>query len=356
MVGESDPFRVVVEHAPDGLLLLRDHSIVYANPIVTFWLGRPLPGLSVLELVHADDRPRIEEQLAAETDAWVAEVRLVGAGGAALPVEAAARRIDRDHGPAIIVVLRDATRRIEAMEESRKLREEFVSVFLRELRDPVQTILLHAHVLLTQMAGGEATGPAAPVLGIQKSALHISQIAGDIVDAILLEIGKLRLHRRLVNLPLSVAALTERLRHELAPHAVTLHVEGDPPSATVDPQRLDQILSSLLENAARYSAGDAPIQVTIAPQSSGTRISVADRGPGISDEELPRIFDRFYMGRQPHERKGLGLGLFITKCLVEAHGGRIGVESRMGVGITFHVWLPATPMQVDGPTPTPPRA
>jgi signal transduction histidine kinase len=109
-----------------------------------------------------------------------------------------------------------------------------------------------------------------------------------------------------------------------------------------DPRRVDQIVTNLVENASKYASEGTPIRITVAAADGGVALSVHDEGPGIASEELPRLFDRYFQTRRARaKRRGLGLGLFIAKGLVEAHGGTITVESVPGEGSTFRIWLPA---------------
>ena len=95
---------------------------------------------------------------------------------------------------------------------------------------------------------------------------------------------------------------------------------------------------------AKYSDDGTEIRILIEPSGRGAALSVEDRGPGIAPEELPRLFDRYFQAQRARaKRRGLGLGLFIAKGLVEAHGGTIVAESVPGVGSTFRIWLPAAP-------------
>jgi signal transduction histidine kinase len=110
----------------------------------------------------------------------------------------------------------------------------------------------------------------------------------------------------------------------------------------VDPARIEQVLGNLLSNAAKYSTLDSPIGLTIERRGAAVEVAVSNAGPGIAPDEVPRLFERFYRtrGAQAGERPGVGLGLYITKGLVEAHGGRIWVESAPGETTTFWFTLP----------------
>jgi signal transduction histidine kinase len=123
---------------------------------------------------------------------------------------------------------------------------------------------------------------------------------------------------------------------------VVNEVPPELPPVLADPDRLDRILANLVGNALKYSQAQVYVRAEVAGEE--IRISVSDLGPGIGAGDLPLIFDRYYRG-QRHEGEGLGLGLYIVRKLVEAHGGRISAESRVGVGSTFTFTLPASPVE-----------
>jgi two-component system phosphate regulon sensor histidine kinase PhoR len=124
---------------------------------------------------------------------------------------------------------------------------------------------------------------------------------------------------------------------------IRVHIQ--PPGATVrtDPHRLDQILRNLVENALKFSPSSAPVEIDAVVRDDWFQLSVIDHGIGIPTEDLPRIFDRFHQVGQAmtREQEGAGLGLYITKRLVEAMGGTVSVTSVPEQGSTFRVWLPA---------------
>jgi two-component system sensor histidine kinase BaeS len=136
--------------------------------------------------------------------------------------------------------------------------------------------------------------------------------------------------------------LVEQVLPTLGEHAVHVRVCDDPPEVCVDRVRVDQVVTNLLINAAKYSPDGSPIDVSIRRLDAGLCIDVADRGMGIARDEIPRLFDRFYQARRARKMKtGVGLGLYISKGLVEAQGGKIWVDTKVGTGSTFHVWFPA---------------
>jgi signal transduction histidine kinase len=232
--------------------------------------------------------------------------------------------------------LRAATEHIE------RLREEFAAVVAHDLRTPIQAILLQLDVVLRDAQGGMVTVPVSTLRRLHRSGERLGQMVNDLLDATRIEAARLRLAPQTTSLEEAVTALVERIRPTLGTHPIETRIEGKPPSAKADPTRLDQILTNLIENAAKYSEEGAPIIVGVRASADGAEVSVEDRGPGIAPEEIGRLFDRFYQSKRAREKKsGLGLGLYITKGLVEAHGGRIVTRSELGKGSTFSVWLPS---------------
>ena len=112
------------------------------------------------------------------------------------------------------------------------------------------------------------------------------------------------------------------------------------PELLVDRERMERAVVNLITNALKYSPPTSPVVVKAERTDGEVQISVSDRGVGIAPEELPHIFDRFYRAAAGRKGQGLGLGLYITRLMVEAHGGRVGVESRLGEGSTFRITLP----------------
>jgi signal transduction histidine kinase len=222
------------------------------------------------------------------------------------------------------------------------LREEFAGVIAHDLRTPIHAILMQLDMLLRGAPNGDVQVPASRLRRLRHGGERLAQMVNDLLDATRIEVMRLSLQRELVSLPDAVNALLDRIAPTLGEHSVEVAIEEQPPRVFVDPARLDQILTNLLENAAKYSDPGTRILVRIRSEGAGALVSVEDRGAGIPAEELPKLFDRFYQAKRARaKRAGLGLGLYITKGLVEAHGGRISVESVVNQGSTFRFWLPA---------------
>jgi signal transduction histidine kinase len=201
---------------------------------------------------------------------------------------------------------------------------------------------MHLEVMLEEARDGIVAVPVEKVLRLREGGRQLGTMISDLLDATLIDSSRLSLAPEPVSLPDAIAALLDRIRPTLGDHLIDVVVLGRPSIVMVDRTRLDQIVTNLVENAAKYSPDGAPIRIEIRREGEGSTLAVRDRGYGIAPEELPRLFERFARGQRARaQRSGLGLGLHITKGLVEAHGGQITVDSKVDRGSTFSVWLPS---------------
>jgi signal transduction histidine kinase len=228
-----------------------------------------------------------------------------------------------------------------AHEHIERLRDEFAAIVAHDLRNPIQAIVLQLETLLRDAKDGVVTVPVKTLHRLLSSTGRLDAMATDLLDAARIEASRLRIAPQRLDLADALSSLLDEIRPTLGAHSVILKIEGTPPPVHADPTRLGQIVTNLVENAAKYGAAGSPIIVRIRMERAGAALSVEDEGPGIPQTDLPRLFDRFYQAKRARENKsGLGLGLYITKGLVEAHGGHITVESEPGRGSVFTVWLP----------------
>jgi signal transduction histidine kinase len=229
---------------------------------------------------------------------------------------------------------------IRRLERMREQREDFLRAVSHDLRNPLQVVLLQAERI--GRAAGDLPAVRRPVAAIRFAGRRMERMLRDLADAAQLEVGELRLSRERVDLRAFVEHLLEVEQGVLDSSRVENQVDPGLEPLEVDPDRLDRILVNLLGNALKYSTGTVRIQASL--EGEAVRLMVADQGPGIPAADLPRLFERYYRGHR-HEGEGLGLGLFIVKGLVEAHGGEIGVTSRQGEGSVFTIRLPCTAPQ-----------
>lgn len=254
------------------------------------------------------------------------------------------RHIHQDGDGVALVLLA-----IEDVTERRRLdrqREDYMRAIAHDLRSPLTVVLGQAQLLIRALTRGDPTDNQTErdrdrLEAIVTGARRMNAMIQDLVDSARLESGQLRLSPISLDLGQSVLAFARSLK--TGPEGERIRVEAplDLPLVLADPDRLDRILANLVTNALKYSSADSPVAVSLVRADREIAVSVADRGPGIAPDELPHVFDRYYRTqatRASHE--GLGLGLYITRGLVEAHGGRLWAESRLGAGSTFSFTLP----------------
>lgn len=235
------------------------------------------------------------------------------------------------------IILIDITELHELEEQERRL----LNTIAHDLRAPATIITGQLEFLLEELAP-LATGESAweSIEALKRASQRMSRMIDDLTEVTHLETGELPLTRERVYLTAWLPNFLHSNREILDTERMHLHLPDTLPPISADPSRLERILLNLLENAQTYSPVDTPIDITVSSRDADVLITVADQGQGIPPEEMPYIFDRFY--RASHERRaaGIGLGLYITKALIEAHRGHIWVESEVGKGSTFSFTLP----------------
>jgi PAS domain S-box-containing protein len=220
-----------------------------------------------------------------------------------------------------------------------RARDEVLGVVAHDLRNPLGAIGLYSHLLEDSLPEGNAARDYGRV--IRDLSEQANRLIQDLLDVTRVEAGQLRIEP----LPVSVGGLVgpavEMFRAAATRKGITLDVgiPGDPPLVSADPDRITQVLSNLIGNALGFTPAGGRIRIDVEPHGSEVLFSVADSGQGISAEHLEHLFDRFWQASKAN-RAGAGLGLAIAKGIVEAHGGRIWAESRVGRGSRFTFGLP----------------
>jgi len=239
----------------------------------------------------------------------------------------------------------DNARLYEAAQRAIRARDETVAVVSHDLRNPVSAVrMLAANVVRAIDAGGAVDSVRDEVEVIREAAVQADALIQDLLDVARIEAGRLRIDPG----PEDVAELVGAALDVLAPLAAERGVElrrtlgSSLPDACVDSQRIHQAISNLVGNAIKFTPGGGCVTVSAQRAGAEVLVRVVDTGPGIPPEHLPHLFDRYWQGTRP-TRRGAGLGLPITKGIVEAHRGRIWVESTPGQGSTFSFTLPLRP-------------
>jgi two-component system sensor histidine kinase KdpD len=223
--------------------------------------------------------------------------------------------------------------------ESARQGEALKTALLDSLAHDIKTPLTSIKAAVTSLLGGAEPSQRELLTIIEEEADRLNRLAAEVVAMARIEAGKLHLEKR----PVAAAEIVSNALSALPADArpVTVNVAAELPLVDADPEFAAQVVKQLVENALKYSPSGSPVVVSAERRDARIVIGVADRGPGIEENERARIFDKFFRGRRHRfDTKGTGMGLAIAKGIVEAHGGRIWVESEPGQGSVFYFALP----------------
>jgi PAS domain S-box-containing protein len=313
-----------------------------ANQRAEVFLGTTrdsLEGIPVEQLVTTDGK-----KLGQDWNGLAAGEEIGGNGqvrhadGRMLPVEIHVRRVDIGRQPFLQWILRDVSER-QALDE---LRADLTSMIFHDLRSPLGNVISSLEVLHASLPADDEALQS--VLGIAlRSSRRLSRLVESLLDLGQLESGKAVLHKA----PGTIGTIIVEAVEEILPVAEAkghllqfAFAPGDLPQISMDADMIRRVMINLLENAIKYTRSGGRITISARPQGEQVLISVADNGPGIPAGEQQHIFDKFSRIQAEGRPKGLGLGLAFCRLAVEAHNGRIWVESQEGQGSSFHFTLP----------------
>lgn len=236
---------------------------------------------------------------------------------------------------------------ITAVHELQEQRDLCLHSVSHDLRSPMTIIQGYAEVLRDKIVAANVEGNWRQYIEeLLKGTQRMAGMIDDLVETARTEGGQIQLEKSRVRLDQLVADMVRSYAKVIDPGRLAIRIPESLPELFVDPERLERVLLNLLTNAMKYSPADSKVFLTAEATPDLVTIEVLDAGCGIDPEDLPRIFDRFFRGRSRRRLDSVGLGLFIAKQLVEAHGGWIGVESRLAAGSTFTVTLPRSGDQI----------
>ncbi|MBI2953524.1 MAG: PAS domain-containing protein [Chloroflexi bacterium] len=227
---------------------------------------------------------------------------------------------------------------ITQMHEAQKHHEYFIHTISHDLRNPLGVIRGHAQMILRCLDKKDIVRTSAG--SILTSTVRMNAMIQDLVDSARLETGQLELKRQPVDLAAYLTSLLEQTKSYMDVRRIKLAVPKTLPPVSADPDRLERIFVNLLGNALKYSPQDTEVLLKVESGELAVTVSVTDRGVGIAPEDMQHLFERYYRAKGARKAEGLGLGLYIAKMLVEAHGGHIWAESTLGKGSTFYFTLP----------------
>jgi signal transduction histidine kinase len=221
------------------------------------------------------------------------------------------------------------------------MKSEFISMASHELKTPITILKAYGQLALSEKIK-TVDQVQSIVRKMNAQCTKLSSLALQLLDSAKIEVGILEYEMTHVDFNPYLLKTIEDLKHLVPHHHIVVDL-GDSTSAQLDPLRMEQVLSNLLSNAAKYSdeGSEIIIKTIIKADRGAVVVSITDKGIGISDEGIAKIFDKFY--REPEvlsKQSGLGMGMYIASKIISAHGGNIWVESQYGNGSTFHVSLP----------------
>jgi PAS domain S-box-containing protein len=331
-------FRTLFQSVPDAILVADASArLLDANPAAVSLLGRTheeLRTLSVPDIVAAE-RAWTEAEFGrfVQDGVWRSELDLRRGDGTLVPVEAQASAVALPDGTIYLSVLRDISERRQHDQQ----RQDFIAMVAHDLKNPLTTMKGYAQLLQRRGAYSERN-----VATIVSQANRLERLIDDLRDVARIDAGQLALDRAPVDLAALVRTNVEESRALSEAHTIDLETPDEPVIGAWDAGRLAQVIENLLSNAVKYSPDGGAIHVCVTANEHEAQLVVIDEGIGIPPEALARVFERFYRSDTgvAANRKGLGLGLYISKALVEAHGGTIAVEPLSPTGSAFSVTLP----------------
>jgi PAS domain S-box-containing protein len=330
-------FRKLYEGVGDTVVVIDEEGrYLDANPAFTALTGYTVEDLRAMRVgALSVDRERAvrNHETFKEAGVWRGESEWRRKDGTVIPVEGYLTTVDLPTGTVYLGTWRDISER-RAQEA---MQRDFIAMITHELRNPLTA--LKGYAQLMQRRGSYDARSMAVI--VRQSDL-LERLVDDLRDVARLEAKRLELNPAETDLVALAEAAIAQARPLATTHTLHLDAPETPLIGWWDGDRIAQVLQNLLSNAIKYSPEGGAIRLLIADGGDAARVSVADEGIGIVPEAIPQLFSRFYRaeGAQHRGIQGLGLGLYITRALIEAHGGRIWVESEVGKGTTFTFTLP----------------
>ncbi len=253
--------------------------------------------------------------------------------GRELLVTASYVRDDERRLQRVVVVLRDN----RARERTDRSRADLVSTVAHELRSPLTSVKGFTATLLAKWDRFNDEQKQLMLQTVNSDADRVTRLLTELLDVSRIDAGRLEMRRQVVDLPGAVAkAVAGRVADGEPEDRFVVRLDGELPEMWADPDKIDQVVGNLVENALRHGSGT--VTITVAPFEGGAEVLVEDEGEGIPPETAARVFTRFWRGNRG---RGTGLGLYIVKGLVEAHGGSVEGGRAASGGARFRFWLPA---------------
>jgi PAS domain S-box-containing protein len=338
----EDRIRDLIETIPVGLFIVNQADVIEAsNPRCREMFRceyQELAGKNICQLFSVTaDGPPVSAELLAEQSAEARELVARRHDQTNFPVDVVVKSMG---GTRRMVIVEDVTHRYEL----KKMRQEFVSMVIHDLRTPLTSISLFLDLLAEHPGVVMPTTLKSNVHTARTSLGRLLNLVKDLLDFEKVEAGELTLRLGLADLGELVQQATMEINAFADDRKISLETSGADADIVLscDAERIIQVLVNLLSNAVKFSPEGTTIHVAVAESANDVEVSVSDHGRGIPADQLEKIFERYKQASEvdAEKRKGTGLGLSICKTFIEAHGGTIGVESTVGQGSRFWFKLP----------------
>ncbi len=341
----------LLDSAADGIMIISpEHTVERCNPALARLLGVPQPTIhgkqhsDVIQLLNQKDGLTLEQ---GEKGGWpltpnatlYVEGDLERSDGLTLPVGITYAPLVDPEGNLrnIVATVRDITR----FREAEELKSTFISVISHELKTPVALIKGYVSTLRREDASWERKIVQDSLAVIEEEADRLTDLIENLLDASRLQAGALSINQTDLLVNLLAERVAERFRTQTETHTIAVEFPPEFPIVMADEDRISQVLENMISNAIKYSPAGGEIKISGHVHSRYIVVCVSDEGPGIAPDDIPHVFDRFYRASDAaRNTKGAGLGLYLARAVIEAHGGRIWVDPKPREGARICFSLP----------------
>ena len=341
----------ILNSVADGMLiLLPNHNVERCNPAFARLYGKPSDQIvgqkhqEIIQWKEVEHGPTLEQ---AEIGGWpLTPTATLYVEGDLLRSDSSTIPIGVTYAPLLnaesqLVNIIASVRDVSHFRQAEEMQSTFISVISHELKTPVALIKGYVGTLRRDDVRWDSKTVQDSLEVIEEEADHLAELIENLLDASRLEAGGLSLNSTDLSLPHLAVRLAERFRTQTDKHNIVVDFPENFPVILGDEQRLSQVLLNLLSNAVKYSPKGGEIRIGGQIRPEHVVVCVQDLGPGIPPGDIPHIFDRFYRaGETARSVKGAGLGLYLTRAILEAHGGSIWVDPQYKEGARICFSLP----------------
>ncbi|MEH7252315.1 ATP-binding protein [Neobacillus niacini] len=336
---EKEQLASILSSMADGVITFnRDGTILITNPpadrFLQYWYYEKGSSSATTEEIPTEAMDLFQKAVDLEKE-QIGEITLQGRHWVVLVSPLYSNRFIRG----AVAVLRDMTD--ERVLE--KMRKDFIANVSHELRTPISMLQGYSEAIVDDIAESQEEKKEMAKV-IYDESLRMGRLVNELLDLARMEAGHIQLNLDQVNLHSFMNRIVHKFQGFARDNEITISadLEHDIPNLLFDPDRIEQVLTNLIDNAIRHTPQGGSVKLRVKTDDFGIKVEVSDSGSGIPEEDLPFVFDRFYKADKARTRgrAGTGLGLAIVKNIIDAHRGHISVQSKIGQGTTFTFLLP----------------